>query len=117
MKAARAYEIVLALYPRDYRARFANEMLAAFLAGSEECLGQGRESYFRFACSELADVLLGAAVEWIAKSTTDTTIRGRCLPDRLKMRPPGVPWDLHYGKAAEERSRCACFSNRGSGCW
>ena len=102
MNSARAYKILLRLYPRDYRALFAGEMLAAFRTGSEECRGQGSGAYLRFAVSELAGLLSGAAAEWIAKSTTGSAIRGRCLPDRLKMRPPGVPWEVHYGEARAE---------------
>ena len=111
MNPARAYEVLLRLYPRDYRATFAGEMLAAFRTGSEERRGQGSGAYFCFALMELAGLALGAAAEWIAKSTTDSAIRGRCLPDRLKMRPPGVPWEVHYGEARVEflveRTICA----------
>jgi hypothetical protein len=42
---------------------------------------------------------MGAGVEWIAKLTTDSSVRGRSLPDRLLMRPPGVSWDAHYAGA------------------
>ena len=54
-----------------------------------------------------AGLALGAGVEWIAKLTTDASQRGRSLPDRLLMRPPGVSWDAHYAGAfvPEEVSR------------
>jgi len=42
-------------------------------------------------------MLTGAAAEWVAKLTTDSCLRGRSLPDRLMMRPPGVSWEDHYG--------------------
>ena len=32
----------------------------------------------------------GAVLEWIAKLTTDKSVRGRVLPDLVMMRPPGV---------------------------
>lgn len=102
MNAVRAYEVLLRLYPRDHRALFAGEMLVAFQTGAEERQGQGSQAYLRFVFSELASLLAGAVAEWIAKGTTDSTIRGRCLPDRLKMRPPGVPWEVHYGEARAE---------------
>jgi hypothetical protein len=102
LNAVRAYEVLLRLYPRDHRALFAGEMLVAFQTGAEERRGQGSGAYLRFVFSELASLLAGAVAEWIAKSTTDSTIRGRCLPDRLKMRPLGVPWEVHYGEARAE---------------
>jgi hypothetical protein len=92
----RAYEILLRLYPRDYRARFATEMSSAFEEVlAEHCL-KGRGVYARFALAELLGLTMGAAVEWIAKLTTDTSTRGRSLPDLLLMRPPGVSWADHY---------------------
>ena len=95
MNAHRAYRFLLRLYPRDYRARFAAEMLAAFELAAEERRGLG------FVLAELAGLLAGAGSEWIAKLTSDRSIRGRLLPDRLRMRPPGVPWEVHYSGAFE----------------
>jgi hypothetical protein len=92
----RAYRIFLRLYPRDYRARFATEMSAAFEDASQDRLQRGRAVYVRFAIAELFGLALGAGVEWIAKLTTDASQRGRSLPDRLLMRPPGVSWESHY---------------------
>jgi hypothetical protein len=94
-----AYEFLLRLYPRDYRARFANEMSRAFEEAAAERRQQGRGAYARFAIAELMGLTMGAGVEWIAKLTTDTSVRGRTLPDRLLMRPPGVSWDAHYAGA------------------
>jgi len=93
MNAQRAYKYLLRLYPRDYRAMFASEMLAAFEQASEERHG------YRFVLAELMGLLMGAALEWIAKLTSDSSVRGRVLPDRLRMRPPGVPWEVHYAGA------------------
>jgi hypothetical protein len=95
----RAYKTLLRLYPRDYRARFATEMATAFEDASQDRRQRGRAVYARFAIAELFGLSLGAGVEWIAKLTTDASQRGRSLPDRLLMRPPGVPWDAHYAGA------------------
>jgi hypothetical protein len=95
----RAYESLLRLYPRDYRAMFATEMSSAFEEASAERRSQGWGAYARFTLAELMALTIGAAVEWIAKLTTDSSVRGRSLPDRLLMRPPGVSWDAHYAGA------------------
>ena len=95
----RAYEILLRLYPRDYRAMFAAEMVSAFEEASAERRRHGRGAYLRLALAELMALAMGAGVEWIAKLTTDSSVRGRSLPDRLLMRPPSVPWDAHYAGA------------------
>jgi hypothetical protein len=77
----RVYEIVLALYPADYQARFADEVRATFASVDSGC---------RRACLELAGLLRGLVVEWAAKLTSDAAARGRHLPDCRKMRPAGV---------------------------
>lgn len=97
MDAKKVYEALLGLYPRDYRDRFAQEMLDAF----EEALEQRRQrGYARFVLAELAGLFIGAGFEWIAKITADPAVRGRSLPDRLLTRPPGVSWEAHYGPSA-----------------
>jgi hypothetical protein len=93
MNAQRAYKYLLRLYPRDYRATFASEMLAAFEQASQERQG------YRFVLAELTGLLIGASSEWIAKLTSDSSVRGHVFPDRLRMRPPGVPWEVHYAGA------------------
>lgn len=95
----RAYAILLRLYPRDYRARFSAEMLSAFEEGFQDRRRRGWGVYTRFATAELLGLATGAGIEWIAKLTTAASVRGRSLPDRLLMRPPGVSWDAHYGAA------------------
>jgi hypothetical protein len=93
----RAYETLLRLYPRDFRAAFTSEMLEAFANSAAERRARGKAIYSQFALKELMGVLGGTAVEWAAKLTTDSSLRGRSLPDRLMMRPPGVSWEAHYG--------------------
>lgn len=94
-----AYATLLRLYPRDFRASFAAEMLTAFERTAEEQHACGRAALARFAVTELAGLLISCGVEWVAKLTTDSSVRGRYLPDRLMMRPPGVAWEAHYGTA------------------
>jgi len=89
----RAYYVLLRLYPRDYRALLAREMQIAFQAAAEEL---SRNAYLRFCFTEFGGLLMGALAEWVAKLTTDSAIRGRTLPDRMLMRPPGVCWKTHY---------------------
>lgn len=80
----RAYSSLLRLYPWDYRARFATEMLAAFEDAAEHASGP------RFFFSEFAGLVTGAAAEWSAKLTTDKAVRARSLPDLRMMRPVGI---------------------------
>ena len=93
MHSKRAFESLLCLYPRDFRAKFASEMSLAF----EESI-HDRGAPGRVIALELVSLAARAAMEWIAKLTTDTSVRGRILPDRLRMRPPGVSWEAHWGK-------------------
>jgi len=72
-------------------------MLTAFDSSAHERRAMGRSAYLRFALAELASLVVGAGKEWSAKFKTDRSLRGRSLPDRLMMRPPGVPWEAYYG--------------------
>jgi hypothetical protein len=90
----RAYRIFLRFYPRDYRAMFGPAMRTTFAASLEELSGG---AYARFCLAEVYGLLAGALVEWAVKLTTDPSTRGRTLPDRLLMRPPGVSWTAFYG--------------------
>lgn len=91
------YMTLLHLYPSDYRARFAAEMLAAFEEGTAEQLACGRSVGARFVLVELMGLVLGAASEWGSKIVCDRTARGRCLPDWRMMRPPGVTREEWFG--------------------
>jgi hypothetical protein len=82
-------------------------MLAALASSAAEYRAKGRAIYVRFALKELNGVLGGAAAEWFAKLTTDRSMRGRSLPDRLMMRPPGVSWEDHYGCALRAPNQAA----------
>jgi hypothetical protein len=85
----RIYAALLRLYPRDYRAMFAREMRYAFEITVHE-IGAN------LIAAELIGLIRGALSEWIAKLTTDRTIRGRALPDLVMMRPPGVAREVHF---------------------
>jgi hypothetical protein len=87
----RAYRVLLRLYPADYRAMFAAEMARAFDRILEERRG--------ILLAELSGVITGAAAEWVAKWTTDASVRGRSLPDLRMMRPPGVTKELWFRSA------------------
>lgn len=96
-----AYRALLRLFPEDYRLFFEDEMLDAFGRASEEQRARGPIAYCRFACMELAGLVLSAPMEWIAKATTSSSIRARSLPDLRMMRPAGVPREMWFasGKA------------------
>ena len=96
----RAYVIPLRLYPRDYRAMFAQEMFRAFEIAATDA------STF-FVLKELLGLFKGALSEWVAKLTTDKTIRGRVLPDLVMMRPPGVAREVHFAGAILDDDRCS----------
>jgi hypothetical protein len=95
----RAYRILLRLYPKDYRELFAAGMFDAFSEAAKERREQGWSAFIRFVVTESAGLMLGACTEWIAKVTTDTSVRGRCLPDLRMMRPPGVRRELWFAGA------------------
>lgn len=99
MNVGRAYRTLLRLYPNDYRALFAMEMLNTFEQAAEERRRQSGPAFFRFILGEFIDLLIGAAAEWIAKVTTNSSVRNRCLPDLRMMRPPGVSRKLWFAGA------------------
>jgi hypothetical protein len=90
VRVERAYESALRLYPADYRARFAGEMLTAFEEAVTDHHGAGTVASARFVLAELAALASGIGAEWLAKLTSDNAARGRCLPDCRMMRPAGV---------------------------
>ena len=90
MRVERVYAVALRLYPADYRARFAAEMLATLRQAADDHCGDGAWASLRFAWTETASLVLGIGLEWIAKAASDRSSRGRYLPDCRRMRPPGV---------------------------
>jgi hypothetical protein len=92
----KAYTFLLRLYPRDYRTMFAREMRTAFEITANKRRAGGRTAFLCFVVAELLGLAKGAVSEWIAKLSTDKTIRGRALPDLMMMRPPGVTREVHF---------------------
>lgn len=95
-----AYNCLLQLYPGDYRAHFADEMIVTFERAREASGERGRLGSVHFACLEFAGLLIGAGAEWKAKLSSDRSTRGRSLPDLRMMRPPGVLWELWFSGTA-----------------
>jgi hypothetical protein len=61
----RAYKFFLFFYPRGHRAEFADEMTQVFEEAAAERRAQGRSWYVRFAFSEMAGLIGGAAEAWM----------------------------------------------------
>jgi hypothetical protein len=80
-------------------------MQNAFERATEERRRPGRLIFIRLLLAEFIGLLNGIAGEWIAKLTTDSSVRGRCLPDLRMMRPPGVPRELWFAAAYQSRSQ------------
>jgi len=85
------YRRLVSAYPKDHQFRFAAEMAEAFEIGTREHIRSGRAELARFVIAEFVGLLLGAGVEWIAKWTTDVSVRSRHLPDLRMMPRPWVP--------------------------
>ena len=86
----RAYRMLLKLYPYDFRAAFAAEMMATV------------ESNGRISLTELTGLAIGAAREWLAKLTTDKCVRGRTLPDVRMMRPAGISKEIWFARCSPD---------------
>jgi hypothetical protein len=74
-------------------------MQNAFERAAEERRLLGRPVFVCFLLGEFIGLLIGVGAEWIAKLTTDSSVRGRCLPDLRMMRPTGVPRELWFAGA------------------
>jgi hypothetical protein len=88
------------LYPSDYRALFSDEMLHTFEDAAKEFRAKGGRVFIGFVLVEWLALMAGAVAEWIAKLTTDASVRGRSLPDLRMMRPPGIRRELWFAGAA-----------------
>jgi|SRR5262245_963854 len=101
MDLKRAYDILLRLYPADYRALFADEMLTAFEEAAEERRERGWAVFASFVLEELAGLVIGAGAEWSAKFTpiarhSNISASAKAHNLLLKMRPLGVSRDSFY---------------------
>ena len=90
------YRALLSLYPWDYATAFSEDMEMAFEEACEEQERRGRWHFVRFATSELSSLVWGLGKEWLAKLTTEESVRGRFLPDIRKMRPVGVSYEVWF---------------------
>ena len=115
MYAGRVYRLMLRLYPCDYRARFAREMENAFERAVEERRPAARPVLFLFLVREAAGLSAAILKEWIAKWSTDRSVRGRSLPDVRMKRPPGVPRQIWFAGPGLNGQRYAHQELRG-GC-
>jgi hypothetical protein len=96
------YIVLLRLYPWDYTVAFAPEMLRTFQAASEEERRRGWVSFMGFLLTEFASLAIGVGAEWLAKFTTDESVRGRRLPDLRRMRPSKISQELWFAAAGGE---------------
>ena len=125
MNVRQTYRTLLGLYPNDYRAAFATEMISVFEQAAEERRRESRPAFIRFVLREFIDVLIGAGLEWIDKLITNNSVRGRSIPDLRMMRPPGVRRELWFAgtclnagqvsvpaEVTEARDRIAMLINR-----
>lgn len=96
------YKVLLRLYPWDYTTAFASEMLSTFHEASEEERKRGWNSFARFLLTEFFGLMMGVGAEWLAKLTTDESVRGRRLPDVRMMRPSKVTQELWFAGVGAE---------------
>ena len=81
----RAYRFCLILYPRAHRDQFAEEMSQVFDEASADRRAEGWTVYFRFAFSEIAGLVTGAAWAWVApeRAAQAAALRYSHLPREL----------------------------------
>lgn len=77
----RIFGLLLHLYPLEYRAVFAPEMLSILEKTAREKSRLGPQEHICFLCKESVGLLKGAAIEWIAKFTGKGKAIDRPLPD------------------------------------
>ena len=90
------YRLLLRLYPWDYATAFSEDMRTAFEEACGEQERRGRWNFVRFVASEFSSLLWEAGKEWLAKLTTEESVRGRSLPDLRKMRPVGIAYEVWF---------------------
>ena len=70
----RAYELMLALYPPEYRQKYAREMALVFEQIERDHRVLGTARYLHFLCGEIVGVISAAAGIWACK-TADQALR------------------------------------------
>jgi hypothetical protein len=101
----KVYKALLRLYPWDYATAFSADMTGVFHQACEERKRRGWFPLIRFVTNEFNGLILSIAREWVAKLTTDDSLRGRHLPDWRKMRPVGVPPEVWFAPLRYEHSK------------
>jgi hypothetical protein len=85
------YKAVLRLYPAEYRAAFAGEILQTLDQAVSERRTRGRASFISFIVGELIGVLSGLFSEWMAKWTSrEGYVTLRCSPSTVLDLPAEV---------------------------
>jgi hypothetical protein len=90
------YRALVTLYPWDYATAFSEDMKITFDEACEEYGVRGRWQFVCFAATEVFSLVWGVGKEWLAKLTTEESVRGRSLPDLRKMRPVGVAYEVWF---------------------
>jgi hypothetical protein len=90
------YRALVTLYPWDYATVFSEDMKITFDQACEEYRIRGRWQFVCFAATEVFSLLCGVGKEWLAKLTTEESVRGRSLPDLRKMRPVGIAYEVWF---------------------
>ena len=90
------YRALVALYPWDYATVFSEDMKITFDEACEEYRIRGRWQFVCFATTEICSLVRGVGTEWLAKLTTEESVRGRSLPDLRKMRPVGITYEVWF---------------------
>jgi hypothetical protein len=79
----RVYRFMLLLYPRGHRDQFAEEMASVFEQASAERRAEDWAWYVRFTFSEMAGLIAGAAIAWLAERPTAEAPVASALPPEL----------------------------------
>jgi len=79
----RVYQLLLGLYPTEYRRQFADEMLAVFAQTAEERRREGWFAYARFAMGECIGLLGGGFGEQRSRTSLAAPLGGIALAAAL----------------------------------
>ena len=96
------YRALVTLYPWDYATVFSEDMKITFDEACEEYRVRGRWQFVCFAATEVFSLVWGVGKEWLAKLTTEESVRGRSLPDLRMMRPVGITREVWFASLDRE---------------
>jgi hypothetical protein len=143
LKLESLYRELLKLYPAEYRAVFAEEMLCVFHELLEDNGRRELAVVFGFALRETTGLLRGVSTEWNAKLAADAyrsarligassllancvakliyalyrsniLFTSRCVPDLRLMRPAGTSWDSWFGAATPRSAATSSLTSTGT---